>query len=160
MSVARSSLGVPTHHDAVVKYRDCHTSACLAIQAGIMMRGSRRLCGLAQQDTERRFCTCVCRYWVVTRLVTGRVRAHSCVREPCVRRLLAAWGVTVCRIILPFARGCRVGLWFGCVRATLLPAVGTCVVLSFGAMPLRCCFLHVTLKGAVHHPQCCCAPGK
>ena len=29
-----------------------------------------------------------CNYWVVTRLVTRRVRAHSCVRETCVRRLL------------------------------------------------------------------------
>ena len=80
----------------------------------------------------------VCRYWVVTRLVTGRVRAHSCVRETCVRRLHAAWGVTICRSILPFARGCRVGVWFGSVRAALLPAVGTCVVLAFGAMPGRC----------------------
>ena len=26
-----------------------------------------------------------CNYWVVNRLVTGRVRAHSCVRETCVR---------------------------------------------------------------------------
>ena len=48
---------------------------------------------------------CVCRYWVVTRLVTRRVRAHSCVRETCVRRLRAAWGVTVYGIVLPFARG-------------------------------------------------------
>ena len=47
---------------------------------------------------------------VVTRLVTGRVRAHSCVRETCVRRLHAAWGETVYRIVLPFARGCRVGV--------------------------------------------------
>ena len=49
---------------------------------------------------------CVCRYWVVTRLVTRRVRAHFCVRETCVRRLR----VTVYGIILPFARGCRVGV--------------------------------------------------
>ena len=45
---------------------------------------------------------------------------------------------------MPFARGCRVGVWFGFVRAALLPAVGTCVVLAFGAMPGRCCFLRVT----------------
>ena len=76
--------------------------------------------------------------------VTGRVRAHSCVRETCVRRLHAAWGVTVCRSGLPFARGCGVGVWFGFVGAALLPAVGTCVVLAFGAMPGRCCFLRVT----------------
>ena len=38
---------------------------------------------------------------------------------------------------LPFARGCRVGVWFGSVGAALLPAVGTCVVLAFGAVPGR-----------------------
>ena len=31
------------------------------------------------------------------------------------------------------------------VRAALLPAVGTSVVLSFGVMPGWCCFLRVTL---------------
>ena len=51
------------------------------------------------------FCS-VCAGGVVTRLVTRRVRAHSCVRETCVRRLR----VTVYEIILPFARGCRVGV--------------------------------------------------
>ena len=45
---------------------------------------------------------------------------------------------------LPFARVCRVGVWFGFVGAALLPAVGTFVVLAFGAMPGRCCFLRVT----------------
>ena len=35
-------------------------------------------------------------------------------------------------------------VWFGFVEAALLPAVGTCVVLAFGAMPGRCCFLRVT----------------
>ena len=69
--------------------------------------------------------------------VTGRVRAHSCVRETCVRRLPAAWGVTVCRSSLPFARECLLGVWFGFVGAALLPAVETCVVLVFGAMPGR-----------------------
>ena len=81
---------------------------------------------------------------MATRLRTRRVRARSCVRETCVRRLRAAWGVTVYGIILPFARGCRVGVWFGFVRAALLPAVGTCVVLSFGVMPGWFCFLRVT----------------
>ena len=81
---------------------------------------------------------------MVARLVTGRVRAHSCVRETCVRRLHAAWGVTISRSSLPFPRGCRVGVWFGSVGAALLPAVGSCVVLAFGAMPGRCCFLRVT----------------
>ena len=52
---------------------------------------------------------------------------------------------TLSGIILPFARGCRVGVRFGFVRAALLPAVGTCVVLSFGVMPGWCCFLRVTL---------------
>ena len=51
--------------------------------------------------------------------------------------LSAAWGVTVCRSSLPFARECRLGVWFGFVGAALLPAVGTCVVLAFGAMPGR-----------------------
>ena len=60
---------------------------------------------------------CVCRYWVVARLVAGRVRAHSCVRETCVRRLQAAWGMTVSRSSLPFARECRLGVWFGFVWA-------------------------------------------
>ena len=75
------------------------------------------------------------------------VRAHSCVRETCVRRLHAAWGVTICRSILPFARGCRVGVWFGFVGAALLPAVGTCVVLAFRAVTAWCCFLRVTPGG-------------
>ena len=57
--------------------------------------------------------------------------------ETCVRRLPAAWGVTVCRSSLPFARECWLGVWFGCVGAALLPAVGTCVVLAFVAMPGR-----------------------
>ena len=38
---------------------------------------------------------------------------------------------------------CRLGVWFGFVGAALLPAVSTCVVLAFGAMPGRCCFLRV-----------------
>ena len=33
----------------------------------------------------------------------------------------------------------------GFVRAALLPAVGTCVVLSFGVLPGWSCFLRVTL---------------
>ena len=49
----------------------------------------------------------------------------------------AAWGVTVCSSSLPFARECRLGVWFGFVGAALLPAVATCVVLAFGAMPGR-----------------------
>ena len=94
---------------------------------------------------------------MVARLVSGRVRAHSCVRETCVRRLHAAWDVTICRSSLPFARGCRVGVWFGFVGAAQLPAVGTCVVLAFGAVPGRCCFLRVThdgIKSRVH--ACIC----
>ena len=58
------------------------------------------------------------------------------------------------RSSLPFARGCRVGVWFNFVRAAQLPAVGTCVVLAFvvlafGAMPGLCCFLRVTPVGPV-----------
>ena len=51
---------------------------------------------------------------------------------------------SVCRSSLPFARECRLGVWFGFVGAALLPAVGACVVLAFGAMPGRWCFLRVT----------------
>ena len=50
---------------------------------------------------------------MVARLVTGRVRAHSCVRETCVHRLHAAWGVTICRSSLPLRGG--VGLEYGLV---------------------------------------------
>ena len=87
---------------------------------------------------------CVCRYWVVTRLVTGCVRARPCVRATCVRLLDAAWGVTNCRIILSFARVCRIGVWFGFVGSALLLAVGTCVALSCEAMRGLCSFLRVT----------------
>ena len=55
--------------------------------------------------------------------------------------------MTICRIILSFARVCRVGVWFGFVGSALLLAVGTCVVLSFEAMPGLCCFLRVTQDG-------------
>ena len=59
-------------------------------------------------------------------------------------RLDAAWGVAVCKIISSFVRVCRVGEWFGCVRSSLLLAVGTCAVLSFGALPGLSFFLRVT----------------
>ena len=49
-----------------------------------------------------------------------------------------------CRIILSFARVCRVGVWFGFVMSALLLAVDTFAVLSFEAMPGPCSFLHVT----------------
>ena len=39
---------------------------------------------------------------------------------------------------------CRDGVWFGFVRSALLLADGTCVVLSFEAMPGLCCFVRVT----------------
>ena len=52
--------------------------------------------------------------------------------------------MTICRILLSFARVCRVGAWFGFVGSALLLAVGTCVGLSFEAMPGLCCFLRVT----------------
>ena len=42
---------------------------------------------------------------MVTRLVTGCVRARPRVRATCVRCLDAAWGVAICRIILSL-RGC------------------------------------------------------
>ena len=53
------------------------------------------------------------------------------------------------KVFFPFCAGCRVGVWFGFVRAALLLAVGTCVVLAFGAMPGRCCFPRVTPVGPV-----------
>ena len=58
---------------------------------------------------------------------------------------------------------CRVGVWFGFVRFALVLAVGTCIVLSFEAMPGLCCFLRVTpcesRRGlqygpATYAPQC------
>ena len=49
-------------------------------------------------------------------------------------------------MILSFARGCRVGVWFGFVRSAPLFAVGTCIVLSFEVMPGLCCFPLVTLR--------------
>ena len=60
---------------------------------------------------------CVCRYWVVTRLVTGCVQPRPCVRVTCVRWLDAAWGVTICRIIC-LLRGC-VALAYGLVSLGL-----------------------------------------
>ena len=101
-------------------------------------------CALTRPVTSRaatqylyspRRCQCPCGYGYV--IIHTCVRAHSCVRETCVRRLQAASGVTICRSSLPFARECRLGVWFGFVGAALLPAVGTCVVLAFGAMPGR-----------------------
>ena len=56
---------------------------------------------------------------------------------------------------LPFARGCRVGVWFGFVGAALLPAFGTCAVLAFGAMPGRC-YGGVTLHRTVCLQVCSC----
>ena len=61
-----------------------------------------------------------------------------------VRVVDAACGVAICRIIVSFARLCRVGVWFGFVRSALLLAVVACIVLSFEAMPGLCCFLRVT----------------
>ena len=66
----------------------------------------------------------VCRYWVVTRLWTGCMRPHRCVRETCVRWLDAAWGVGICTIIVSFARVCRVGVWFRFTSALLLAEGG------------------------------------
>ena len=43
--------------------------------------------------------------------------------------------MTICRIILSLAQVCRIGVWFGFVGSALLLAVGTCVILSFEAMP-------------------------
>ena len=42
---------------------------------------------------------------MVTRLVAGRVRANFRLRATCVRRLRAACSVTICGIVLSFARG-------------------------------------------------------
>ena len=44
---------------------------------------------------------------------------------------------------MSFSRVCRVGVWFSFVGSALLLAVGTCVVLSFEAMPGLCYFLRV-----------------
>ena len=46
-------------------------------------------------------------------------------------------GVAICRIIVSFARVCRVGVWFGFVRSALLLAVGACSIVVRGdAWPL------------------------
>ena len=53
---------------------------------------------------------------------------------------------TCVRLAHPYQHGC-VCVWhirMHTVRAALLPAVGTCIVLSFGVMPGWCCFLRVT----------------
>ena len=42
----------------------------------------------------------------------------------------------------------NIGVRFGFVRAALLPAVGTCVVLAFGVMPGRCSYKR--MKGRSH----------
>ena len=44
------------------------------------------------------------------------------------------------------AGGVGLQVCFGFVGAALLPAVGTCVVLAFGATPGRCCFPRVTQR--------------
>ena len=54
---------------------------------------------------------------MVTRLVTGRVRAHSCVRETCVRRLHAAGGVPLVGIFCLLRGG--VGLEYDLVSLGL-----------------------------------------
>ena len=54
--------------------------------------------------------------------------------------------MAICRIIVSFARVCRVGVWFGLIRSALLLVVVTCGVLLFEAMPGLCCFLRVTQK--------------
>ena len=82
---------------------------------------------------------------------------HTCTLNVCTLHAASALTLALCvklfgtdqhtltsRSSLPFARGCRVRVWFGFVGPALLPAVGTCVVLAFGAMPGRCCFLRVT----------------
>ena len=100
--------------------------------------------GITKQYTSTKIpCPCQPSLLSYTYILTA-LPTQSCVRETCVRRLHASWGVTICRCILPFARGCRVWVWYGFVGAALLPAVGTCVVLAFGAVPGRCCFLRVT----------------
>ena len=53
---------------------------------------------------------------------------------------------------MSFAWVCRFGVWFGIVGSALLLAVGTCVVLSFEAMPGLCCFLRVTSPGICMRP--------
>ena len=43
-------------------------------------------------------------------LLTRPSNPYHTIISTCVRQLHAAWGVTVYRIVLPFARGCRVGV--------------------------------------------------
>ena len=55
-------------------------------------------------------------------------RAHPCVRATCVLLHDAAWGVAICRIIVPYARVYRIGVWVGFVRSALLLADVLCWV--------------------------------
>ena len=108
-----------------------------------MSDSSRGASCLSLRPHIRRVVTlCVCRYWVVTRLLTGCVRLVPVyVRRVCVDLM---W-LGVCPFVGLFGllRGC-VEVWFGFVRFAMLLAVDTCIVLSFEAMPGLCCFLRVT----------------
>ena len=94
---------------------DLSTTLCRGITRQVLAtiadssRGAS--CLLLRPHLRQVVTLCVCRYWVATRLVTGCARPRPCVRETCMRRLDAAWGVAVCKIILSFVRVCRVGVF-------------------------------------------------
>ena len=57
-----------------------HLRRCIACHVCILTLAMTHGSWLLLRPHLRRVVTfCVCRYWVVARLVTGRVRAHSCV---------------------------------------------------------------------------------
>ena len=67
-----------------------------------------------------------------------RIRQTSCTGDVCALMQLGVWLFVGLFWLL------RVGVWFGFVGSALLLAVGTCVILSFEAMPGFFCFLRVT----------------
>ena len=75
------------------------------------------------------------------------LRQHTRLRGETICRIS-----TICRrsIILSFARVCRVGVCFGFVGSALLLAVGTCVVVSFEAMPGLCCYVTHAYVASMH----------
>ena len=83
---------------------------------------------------------------MVTRLVTGRVRAHSCVLATCVRGLDAAWGVTIFRIIC-LLRGC-VALEYGLVSLDL-----HCFLRLARALCCRSRQILASVAFSVYHPK-------
>ena len=61
---------------------------------------------------------------------TGNLRVGTNLRAPSTEIQFFTLRVCIASEQVSHARGFRVRVWFGFVRAALLPAVGTCVVLG------------------------------